>query len=576
MSKFTKVLLPVLLLTLSACNNANENINENSIEENLNSSETQNAYKIVLPNIDGIEFEVSNPKPQALELVKLYVRNLNPDTQRINSVELNNVELLGLTSENNLVVYEFQMPANADATITAEVVEVYAVNVDSEIQNRFTLTGIDQTYAEGEVVTFMPAAHPGFWFKSIAAVEEDVVLTKNDNGSYSFVMPAHAVTITAVTGENVYAVTAEDTDYYRFNGVNNNQTFSIGEEVKFRVNALGYDTVITGVFVDGVELVADADGYYSFLMPTYGVTLTATYDIVYRTVVGVDSEHFTLSLTTVVNEEEVAAGNNVLAEQVVYVEATEKPTETPHNFIVSGFIFEAGEDADNLYTRSITVRTDAEGREYFTVPTSYKYIKVSIEEVESEFKYSPLVGTYNGYRPYYGGNYEASLDVLGEFKLGSSSKGTLTKVSDNHYTSSNGYSTINYFIDLETNSILYVEGNSNGGSYLFTKTENEIDFDSSAATKVYSYYVTESSSLIEQFYYVTYTDGTVVTCHYNYQTGVVTFGATTTLISGTDGKTVGDVVAVLDTEGNEISRYEVLDESRSGDGWQMKSNIVQA
>ena len=123
---------------------------------------------------------------------------------------------------------------------------------------------------------------------------------------------------------------------------------------------------------------------------------------------------------------------------------------------------------------------------------------------------------------------------------------------------------------------MYVEGNSRGGSYLFTKTENEIDFDNSAATKVYSYYVTESSSLVEQFYYVTYTDGTVVTCHYNYQTGVVTFGATTTLISGTDGKTVGDVVAVLDAEGNEISRYEVLDESRSGDGWQMKSNIVQA
>ena len=572
MSKFTKVLLPVLLLTLSACNNANENINENSIEENLNSSETQNAYKIVLPNIDGIEFEVSNPKPQALELVKLYVRNLNPNTQRINSVELNNVELLGLTSENDLVVYEFQMPANADATITAEVVEVYAVNVDSEIQNQFTLTGIDQTYAEGEVVTFMPAAHPGFWFKSVAAVEEDVVLTKNDDGSYSFVMPAHAVTITAVTGENVYAVTAEDTDYYRFNGVNNNQTFSIGEEVKFRVNALGYDTVITGVFVDGVELVADADGYYSFLMPTYGVTLTATYDIVYRTVVGVDSEHFTLSLTTIVDEEEVAAGNNVLAEQVVYVEATEKPTETPHNFIVSDFVFEAGEDADSLSSSGISLSEDAEGRQYFKMPTAYKYVKVSIEEIESEFKYSPLVGTYNGYRPYYGGNYEASLDVLGEFKLGSSSKGTLTKVSDNHYTSSNGYSTINYFID----SILYVEGNSNGGSYLFTKTENEIDFDSSAATKVYSYYVTESSSLVEQFYYVTYTDGTVVTCHYNYQTGVVTFGATTTLISGTDGKTVGDVVAVLDAEGNEISRYEVLDESRSGDGWQMKSNIVQA
>ena len=522
--------------------------------------------------------EASNLTPEANERVRLFVKNNAPESQRIDEVKMNEDALIGAeTTVENLFIYEFLMPSEQNAVITIETSDVWSISVAEDVSNYVALSYDSTTLAaEGEVVNFKLASFTGYWYKAVAAVEEDVVLTKNDDGSYSFVMPAHAVTITAVTGENVYAVTAEDTDYYRFNGIYNNETYEVGEEVKFKVNALGYDTVLTGVFVDGVELVADADGYYSFLMPTYGVTLTATYDIVYRTVVGVDSEHFTLSLTTVVNEEEVAAGNNVLAEQVVYVEATEKPTETPHNFIVSGFIFEAGEDADNLYTRSITVRTDAEGREYFTVPTSYKYIKVSIEEVESEFKYSPLVGTYNGYRPYYGGNYEASLDVLGEFKLGSSSKGTLTKVSDNHYTSSNGYSTINYFIDLETNSILYVEGNSNGGSYLFTKTENEIGFDNSAATKVYSYYVTESSSLVEQFYYVTYTDGTVVTCHYNYQTGVVTFGATTTLISGTDGKTVGDVVAVLDAEGNEISRYEVLDESRSGDGWQMKSNIVQA
>ena len=570
MSKFTKVLLPVLLLTLSACNNANENINENSIEENLNSSETQNAYKIVLPNIDGIEFEVSNPKPQALELVKLYVRNLNPDTQRINSVELNNVELLGLTSENDLVVYEFQMPANADATITAEVVEVYAVNVDSEIQNRFTLTGIDQTYAEGEVVTFMPAAHPGFWFKSVAAVEEDVVLTKNDDGSYSFVMPAHAVTITAVTGENVYAVTAEDTDYYRFNGVNNNQTFSIGEEVKFRVNALGYDTVITGVFVDGVELVADADGYYSFLMPTYGVTLTATYDIVYRTVVGVDSEHFTLSLTTVVNEEEVAAGNNVLAEQVVYVEATEKPTETPHNFIVSGFVFEAGEDADSLSSSGISLSEDAEGRQYFKMPTAYKYVKVSIEEIESEFKYSPLVGTYNGYRPYYSYNQTATIDIFGNINTASSDRGTLTKVEGNHYTStSTNGTTYNYYIDEENQIVLYVDSDYRGGSYLYKKTDATIKISSSDKS-TYSLRTNQESStdLATQFYHITYSDGTVVTCYYDFVSQEAYFGVTATLVSGVDGQTNGDIVVITSSDGVTLNYYKITKTDSYSNGYQ--------
>ncbi len=511
-------------------------VEESSVEESASSEETSSSqeeesssqtsdssvtsdtkpesYKVVLPDeIDGIEIEASSLEPAANEKVRVFVKNTVQKSKRIDDLTMNGQSLEGkYSNQPGVVVYEFSMPEGEDAQIDIEVVDVYEIKVDEEVSEYLTLNfETPEVAAEGEQVSFKVAAYSGFWFKYVDAVEDDVILTEED-GLYSFTMPAHQVTITAETGNSVYAVEAKNTDFYQFNGITDGQTFAVGEKVEFSVSKLGPDTVITKVFVDSTELEADQSGYYSFIMPAYGVTLKAEYEIVARNVKAVSTDHFKLSLTTMVDNEEVEASNNVYANQKVYLKVEEVGE---HNYIQTGFQFKGSDTSfeEATYSVSVTVKNE-EDKQYFEMPSSWKYIVVSVAEEESVFKNSPLVGEYEGgitfststYSSLYPSNQKLTIDNRGFTNKSSTTKLVADSEDPHHYTYQSTYKD-HYYFNEDYDLALYIKG-AYGGGYgttaeitLYSKGRGALDtsYKSKDNTQTFAYYTGSSSSL----YYLT-------------------------------------------------------------------------
>jgi len=98
-----------------------------------------------------------------------------------------------LVAENG--VYSFEMPTtNAAVVATIEAKPTYAVTIDSGIVNG--TVGADKASAKvGETITLTVTAETGYETVGVTASGADV--TKVDDTTYTFVMPAEAVTVTA-------------------------------------------------------------------------------------------------------------------------------------------------------------------------------------------------------------------------------------------------------------------------------------------------------------------------------------------------------------------------------------------
>lgn len=89
--------------------------------------------------------------------------------------------------------YTFEMPAKAVTITVATKVCVYAVEVKAANAEVSALAG---KYAEGATVTFTVTADEGYEVTSVTMNEETLTA---DNGTYTFKMPAEAVTIVVTT-----------------------------------------------------------------------------------------------------------------------------------------------------------------------------------------------------------------------------------------------------------------------------------------------------------------------------------------------------------------------------------------
>ncbi len=541
------------------------------------------SYKVVLPHeIDGIKIEASSLKPAANEKVRVFVKNTVQKSKRIDALTMNGQSLEGkYSNQPGVVVYEFFMPEGEDAQIEVEVVDVYEIKVDEEVSEYLTLNfETPEVAAEGEQVSFKVAAYSGFWFKYVEAVEDDVILTEED-GLYSFTMPAHQVTITAETGNSVYAVEAKNTDFYQFNGITDGQTFAVGEKVEFSVSKLGPDTVITKVFVDSTELEAEQNGNYSFVMPAYGVTLKAEYEIVARNVKAVSTDHFKLSLTTMVDDEEVEASNNVYANQKVYLNVEEVGE---HNYIQTGFQFKGSNTSfeEATYSVSVTVKNE-EDKQYFEMPSSCKYIVVSIAEEESAFKNSPLVGEYEGgitfttssYSSAYPSNETLTIDERGLTNKSATTKLVADPDDAHHYTFQSTYQN-HYFFNNNYDLALYISGGyrdkystSANDIKLYSKGRGALDtsYKSKDNTQTFAYYTGSGlyslTSLFTQVSFKKDVDGDSVITNAsvfidNISSSSVTiyWDVKAEVLLG-NGYTRGDVVVIKQTDGTVLKTLKL-------------------
>lgn len=132
-----------------------------------------------------------------------------------------------------------------------------------------------KTAKAGDKVTFSMALDSGFEFAGevkVTAGDNEVEVMSNDDGTYSFVMPASSVTISQETAASIYKINAtigehlevDVPDYAAFNS-----------KVEFVVPSTN-EYEVDKVTLDNVELVADEEGKYSFTMKDRAVSLVVT------------------------------------------------------------------------------------------------------------------------------------------------------------------------------------------------------------------------------------------------------------------------------------------------------------
>lgn len=194
--------------------------------------------------------------------------------------------------------YRFTMPyANVvHCYITYSEQKSYRVTVDAVANGTLTLDRIDGLYYPGETVTVTAVPASNYYYASAvyARVEEtgtDLTVTKNANGTWSFVMPDSVV---EVWGTFEYRTPESKMLTLRIEGETYGSLLdegemgdlagstAVGSEVRFKVKVNDGAKLVQLVCIeDGsgaeVTLTRGTDGIYSFIMPNSDVTLKAVF-----------------------------------------------------------------------------------------------------------------------------------------------------------------------------------------------------------------------------------------------------------------------------------------------------------
>lgn len=158
-----------------------------------------------------------------------------------------------------------------------------------------------KTAKAGDKVTFSMALDSGFEFAGevkVTAGDTEVEVMANDDGTYSFVMPASSVTISQETAASIYKINATigehlDVDVPDYAAYNSKVEFVVPSTNEYEVDK---------VTLDNVELVADEKGKYSFAMKDRAVNLVVTEKERFAPVILNNSEH--LMMTAYTHDEE--------------------------------------------------------------------------------------------------------------------------------------------------------------------------------------------------------------------------------------------------------------------------------
>ncbi len=535
-------------------------------------------YDITLPSSlpQGIEFMLVNNKVLPEEMVSLYVKNDVKEEKRIVSVSKDGTPLEGkATNEKNVTLYTFEMPKNA-VVITAEIIDVYVVSLKEELQDILALEG-NLIAAEGEQVEFTPVFYKdNYWAKKFKAVEQDVeVVPSSKQGYFTFTMPNHAVTIDAEIGKIGHAVIFDKESSYYSIELKDDTTDGIykeGDEVKVKVTPKNInDTKITGLKVnDSLFEELDDEGYYTFTMLDENVTLDPVLEFNYKEIVVDQFEGFTFTVTTFKDDQEVTWENNVLSNQDITINVSQLDLETSA-YTLLGFRVYYGEDENNTSVSSTKLTSNDDKYTYKVQEDHYYRFEPIV--VKKSYSTEEIVGEYEaGYRPYWEKNYPFTFSETGSINcsdMGASISNKTVYVdpqNENHYTFDGGSSYIGQIFYNGNGTMLVVNSDTRGNTYLLTKGHGNIDIDQS-----FSYYslIPESTTIIsKQFINMVTTDGTNVTALYDYVLNKVYFNPTMEVISGTDGKTLNDEVLIKDNQDNVLALFKITKISSKGDGYQ--------
>lgn len=564
------------LVALSACGKPADSstMEPSSTGDFPPSSIVEETYEVILPSVEGFEISANTLQPKVGEKVEVYVKNILPESRRLESLSMNGESLQGVhTNQSHTTLYQFVMPAKQNANITIEAVDVYRVTVAASLTRVLSLANIgDGLFAEGEMVTFTPTTYAGYYYQDIVAVDSDVTLQK-DGDVYSFIMPAHVVTISATTGQNVYLVLYDDTDSNYSLSIENGYSALFNSRVSFKVTLHSVDLRLSEVKVDGEVLTPYAELSYHFVMPAHPVHIEVIYETLYKQIEAEDSEHFIAVLSTKTTEdgEKVAVTDtNVLSNQKIWVSAQDKEDNPTHDFVVDRITILGKETIEDTYV-DLNIEVVRENEDFvFVTPENIRYLMIQLHEKEASVGF--ISGTFVGFQPNNSTGNNLGLSITAEGNIVADSyDGALTLVEENHYSlhyetelygSTVAYD-YEYFASPKGNAILeYNTGTEMFGShsvpYKYAATKLFVSQDL-YSSDYYSILMDEAG----QFYSITSEGNIITNCYFDFVTSTMHWDVTWTLVSGQDGKTYGDVVEVFAQDGTSLAKMRLSGSNRN-------------
>lgn len=311
-------------------------------------------YAVNVEQIAGATIAVSSTLAKKGETIKVRIAITDP-TKESPVVKAGDIDVPMALVKNETKTFEgsFVEPGS-DVSLLVTLSDAPAeYTILDKAGDGAVVVNAPKTAKAGDKVTFSMALDSGFEFAGevkVTASDNEVEVMTNDDGTYSFVMPASSVTISQETAVSIYKINAtigehlevEVPDYAAFNS-----------KVEFVIPSTN-EYEVDKVTLDNVELVADEEGKYSFTMKDRAVSLVVTEKERFAPIILNNSKH--LMMTAYTHDEKANTYTPVTQVrwgEKLYIKVTPKAGVNEGDYGIDKLEVKLGEnDTRALYTNS--------------------------------------------------------------------------------------------------------------------------------------------------------------------------------------------------------------------------------
>ena len=276
---------------------------------------TKNSYKITKSDSIGGTFKVSAESASVGDIITISDITANSGYE-FDSIKVTKSD--DITQEVKVDNNSFTMPLYpVTVTVTFKKID-YSISTNA---TNGTISPNKSSANAGETITFTISANSGYSLvKDSVKVNDGSVEVSENNGTYSFTMPAEAVTISAVFSENAQSITGTVTGgTFKIYAVDDNNRATFTQTVptggKFIVVPTPENensTLTSPISVTGAEettlttVTGDISGEYMvYIMGTNGAVVSGAYTVNTKTytITKTTSEHGDFSVSSTTAEE---------------------------------------------------------------------------------------------------------------------------------------------------------------------------------------------------------------------------------------------------------------------------------
>ncbi len=311
-------------------------------------------YAVNVEQIAGATIAVSSTLAKKGETIKVRVA-ITDSTKESPVVKAGDIDVPMALVENETKTFEgsFVEPGS-DVSLLVTLSNAPAeYTILDKAGDGAVVVNAPKTAKAGDKVTFSMALDSGFEFAGevkVTAGDNEVEVMTNDDGTYSFVMPASSVTISQETAASIYKINATigehlEVDVPDYAAYNSKVEFVVPSTNEYEVDK---------VTLDNVELVADEEGKYSFTMKDRTVSLVVTEKERFAPIILNNSKH--LMMTAYTHDEKANTYTPVTQVrwgEKLYIKVTPKAGVNEGDYGIDKLEVKLGEnDTRALYTNS--------------------------------------------------------------------------------------------------------------------------------------------------------------------------------------------------------------------------------